>query len=333
MARVSIITALYNHEKYIAEAIESVIAQTYTDWELLVWDDGSTDRSCEIAEKYAARDSRIKVFRHPEGINRGQENTRNAALDRSGGELLCLLDSDDLYYPRKLELLVPCFQRNEVGLAYGSHDHLLSDLNRLVPSGISQQPQGKVFRALAQDCFLGANATMFRRSCVASGLRFDPSFRTMGEYPLWLKISRDWEFAFVPELVSTWRDHGSNLGTKLAVQAKQELVRFFERLSRDSAYEEFRGELTQILAKRHYDLAAVLYSNLDLTLARQAAWQALSMAEAEATIRAKSAALIALTLLGRIPNRYLAAAKQELWVRRHPLSSAVRQARQSSDKN
>lgn len=333
MARVSIITALYNHEKYIADAIESVVAQTYNDWELLIWDDGSTDKSREIAEKYAVKDPRVKVFTHSKNANLGQENTRNAALDRASGELICLLDSDDLYYSRKLELLVPCFNQSEVGLAYGRHDHLLSDVNRRVSSGVSQQPEGRVFLELAQDCFLGANATMFRRECIASGLRFDSSFRTMGEYPLWLKIARDWKFAFVPELVSTWRDHGSNLGTKLAVQAKQELVVFFERLSTDSDYEEFHSELQKVLAKRYYDLAAVLYSILDLNQARRASWQALSMRQATPLIRAKSVALIAVTILGQAPNRYIAAAKQELWQRRHPLASAVRKARKFSDKS
>ena len=83
MARVSIITALYNHEKYVGQAIESVLAQTYGDWEHIIWDDGSSDGSLKVAERYAARDARVKVFAHPGGANRGQENTRNAALEKA----------------------------------------------------------------------------------------------------------------------------------------------------------------------------------------------------------------------------------------------------------
>lgn len=319
MARVSVITALYNHEKYIAQAIESVMGQTYADWEHLIWDDGSTDRSVEIAQQYADKDSRVKVFRHTGGKNRGQENTRNAALAKASGELICLLDSDDLYYSRKLELLVPCFEKAQVGLAYGRFDHLIEKLGMRVPSGIANNPSGRVFGQLAFDNFIGAGATLFRRACVESGLKFDPTFKTTGEYPLWLKIARDWDFAHVPDVVATWRDHGENLGSKLALQAKAEQVRLFERLSFDPGYSEYAKDIQLALVKRHYDYASVLYANLELENAQTHALKVVGSRATPPVLRAKAALLAGVSKLPPQANRYLAKAKQEFWALRRKL--------------
>jgi glycosyltransferase involved in cell wall biosynthesis len=330
MPRVSIITALYNHEKYVAAAIESVRAQTYPDWELLVWDDGSRDRSLEIAREAASRDPRVRVFTHPGGANRGQEATRNAALEKATGQLIALLDSDDLYKPRKLELLVPRFERPGVGLAYGTAEHLLERTGERQPSGVRRHPEGRVLDDLIHENFLAANAVLFRRECLGKERRFDSSFRTIGEYPLWLAIARDWDFARVPEVVSTWRDHGENLGTRLALAGKQELVALFERLLGDHAWEEHAGPLRRALARRRYDYAAELYAQLELKGARKAGLAVARDPAAGSLLRVKGAVLAALSFLGRAPNARLARAKRALWELRNPEAAAARRARESS---
>jgi glycosyltransferase involved in cell wall biosynthesis len=329
MPRVSIIMALYNHERYVADAIESVRAQTYADWELLVWDDGSRDRSLAVAREVAARDARVRVFTHSGGANRGQEATRNAALEKAAGELISLLDSDDLYKPRKLEVLVPRFQRASVGLAYGAAEHLLERTGQRQPAGVKREPEGRVLRELIQENFLAANAVLFRRECLGKERRFDSSFRTIGEYPLWLSIARDWDFARVPEVVSTWRDHGENLGTRLAVAGKQELVALFERLSADPSYEEHAIELKRALARRRYDFAAELYGQLELKGARGAALAVARDPAAGSLFRFKAALLAAVSLLGRAPNARLARAKRAFWELRHREAAAARRARNS----
>lgn len=313
MPRVSIITALYNHEKYVAETIESVLAQTFGDFEHIIWDDGSSDDGLAIARKYAERDSRVRVFTHKGGANRGQENTRNAALEKASGELLCLLDSDDLYYPRKLELLVPCFENPRVGLAYGRFEHHVQATGKREPSGVALEPQGRVLRELLFENFIGATACVFRAKCVESGLKFDASFRTMGEYPLWIKIARDWEIAHVPEVVSAWRDHGENLGTKLKVQAKRELVDYFERLERDQEYEKYWPHVAQALALKRYDYASELYYEQELAAARGQAIDVVLDGAAPQGARLKASLLAGLSLLGPVPNRGLARIKRSFW--------------------
>lgn len=320
---VSIITALYNHEPFIAQAIESVLAQTYADWELIIWDDGSKDQSLDIARHYSRKyPDKIKVFIHEGGANQGQENTRNAAIKKASGKYLGLLDSDDFYLPRKLELLVGLLERNpQAGLAYGRADVYLHESSKQISSGIRIEPQGNVFGALVEDNFICAGATLFRSECIESGLQFDPNFRTIGEYPLWIKIARDWEFISTPEVVAVWREHGNNLGTQLALQAKRELVELAQRLAQDKSYSRHRDEILRALAKKRYDYANEFYSRQDLSSARFELVKTLATPNASAEIRAKASVLLAATLLGKAPNRMLSKVKRALWNYRHPFAA------------
>jgi len=105
---VSILTANYNYARFIGEAIESVQKQTYTYWEVIVCDDGSTDNSYDVAEGYARRDSRIKLIRKENG---GVATALNAAYELAQGEIVSLLDADDSYCPEKLSVIVGAFRR------------------------------------------------------------------------------------------------------------------------------------------------------------------------------------------------------------------------------
>jgi teichuronic acid biosynthesis glycosyltransferase TuaG len=100
---VSVITPLYNTEKYIAECIDSVLNQTLKDVEMLVVDDGSRDRSAEIVLEIARRDSRVHLLRHPGGVNLGVSRTRRLGIMEASGEYIAYLDADDAFEPRKLE--------------------------------------------------------------------------------------------------------------------------------------------------------------------------------------------------------------------------------------
>lgn len=102
--RVSVITIFLNEERFLAEAIGSVLAQTYGDWELLLCDDGSTDGSTDIARAYVkAHPDRIRYLQHPGGENRGMSATRNLGLAHARGEFVAFLDGDDVWLPQKLE--------------------------------------------------------------------------------------------------------------------------------------------------------------------------------------------------------------------------------------
>ena len=122
---VSVIMPLYNCEKFIAEAIESVVSQTYTNWELIVVDDKSTDNSSYIAEGYSRKDSRIKVIILD--INEGPTNARNRAIQEANGRYIAFLDSDDIWLPKKLEYQISFLSENNLVLTYSAYETMDED--------------------------------------------------------------------------------------------------------------------------------------------------------------------------------------------------------------
>ncbi|MGA8599750.1 MAG: glycosyltransferase family 2 protein [Bryobacteraceae bacterium] len=127
---VSVLVANYNYERFIGEALDSVLGQTYQNFEVVICDDGSTDSSLEIIESYEKRDGRI---RHIEQANGGHGAALNAAFSACGGEIVCLLDSDDLFLPGKLERVVSCFRdQRDAGIS----------LHRVLRVNEARRPQG-----------------------------------------------------------------------------------------------------------------------------------------------------------------------------------------------
>jgi glycosyltransferase involved in cell wall biosynthesis len=119
---VSVIVPVHNVDRFLGEAVESVLAQTYREWELLLVDDGSTDGSRQIAERYAAEHpERIRFLHHQGHENRGASATRNLGIAHARGEYLALLDADDTWLPEKLAQQVPLMDSHPgVGMIYGS---------------------------------------------------------------------------------------------------------------------------------------------------------------------------------------------------------------------
>jgi teichuronic acid biosynthesis glycosyltransferase TuaG len=122
---VSIITPCYNSAPFISQTIESVLAQTYQNWEMIIIDDCSTDTSYEIISGFARKDPRIKVY-HLEQ-NGGAAMCRNKAIEISHGEYLAFLDSDDLWLPEKLEKQLTFMQKNNADFSFTEYEHILEN--------------------------------------------------------------------------------------------------------------------------------------------------------------------------------------------------------------
>ena len=118
---VSIITPAYNAAAYIAETIESVFAQTYTNWEMLIVNDCSKDNTAEIVQSYAAKDKRIKLINLKQ--NSGSAIARNAAIQNAKGRYIAFLDSDDLWKKEKLQKQIQFMQQNGYAFTYTSYEH------------------------------------------------------------------------------------------------------------------------------------------------------------------------------------------------------------------
>lgn len=117
--------AAYNREKYISESIDSICSQTYGDWELIISDDGSIDKTCNIVNEYIKKDNRIKLLRSPQ--NKGAAAARNAALNIAQGRYIAYLDSDDLWVNDKLEKQLKFMNEHKCGMCYTSYEIINSD--------------------------------------------------------------------------------------------------------------------------------------------------------------------------------------------------------------
>lgn len=218
---VSIVTPTYNHEKYIAQCIESVLAQTYDNWEQIIIDDGSSDRTSEIIKKY--KDSRIHYIRQ-ENLGIWQlAKTYNKALDLSRGDFIAILEGDDCWPEDKLEKQLPYFNNNKVVLSWGRG--ILIDANSKIIGEISPQnfdryqeiyqntPPGMALRKLLLTNFLNPTVTVIvrRKALIEIGGFKQPSGVPYVDFPTWLEICLKGEFCFVNETLGYWRRHSSQI--------------------------------------------------------------------------------------------------------------------------
>lgn len=185
--RVSVVICFLNGAEFLPAAIDSVLAQTMTDFELFLVDDGSTDASSEIARGYAAADRRLHYLEHDGHVNRGLSTSRNVGIRASQGDFVALLDADDVWAPGKLEEQLAVFaQHPELGMVCGAVRYWRSwsgGKDRIVPSGPHQDVPVPPPEALLLTYPLGVAAApcpsdlLLRRSLVLELGGFEEHFR------------------------------------------------------------------------------------------------------------------------------------------------------------
>jgi glycosyltransferase involved in cell wall biosynthesis len=212
--RVSAIVPTYNAERWLGEALDSALAQTFRDLEIVVVNDGSTDRSAAIAAAYAARHpGRVRVIHQP---NRGLCHARNTALAAARGTYFALLDADDVWLPHHLERSVSLLEaRPDVALVH-------ADIERIDTAGASLGRNVRYWPTLTLDAFnalflrrehVCCPTAVFRRAAIERVGDFDAQFNRLGceDRDLWLRISGVAPIAFLPELHARYRLHGGNM--------------------------------------------------------------------------------------------------------------------------
>jgi glycosyltransferase involved in cell wall biosynthesis len=179
---ISIITPNYNCERFIAQTIESVLAQTYKNWEMLIVDDCSTDGSYERALEYATKDSRIKVYRIER--NSGAAVCRNKAIELSQGNYLAFLDSDDLWLPEKLEKQLQFMIANECDFSFTEYEHI-NEKGELL--GVKARVIKKLtYRKMLSHCYPGCLTVMYRQDLANKIYAND--IKRNNDYALFLRV-------------------------------------------------------------------------------------------------------------------------------------------------
>lgn len=179
---VSVITPCYNSAAYLSDCIESVMSQTFDDWEMLIVDDCSTDDSARIIKEYMLRDSRIKYFR-TEKPSRGPSIPRNIGIKQSRGKYIAFLDSDDVWLPNKLEIQLPLFNNECTAIAFSNYEKINEKGERhnryvIVPAEVT-------YKQLLKGNVIGCLTSIFDTEKVGK-----PLFKNIGQedYVLWLAI-------------------------------------------------------------------------------------------------------------------------------------------------
>ncbi len=160
MPEVSIIMPNYNCAGFIGEAIESVLAQTYQDRELIICEDCSTDRSPEIIAGYAAKEPRIRVYRNEK--NRGLAASRNRAIALAQGEYIALLDSDDIWYPQKLDVQLRYMREQNIDICYAAYDIMTEEGKKIAT--IFPPPPPIRYKELLKGMRINVPTTIVKRS-------------------------------------------------------------------------------------------------------------------------------------------------------------------------
>lgn len=180
---VSIICPSYNSSLYISKTIESVISQSYSNWELLIVDDGSTDMSYDVIMKYAQIDKRIICFKFNE--NRGVAHARNFALEKANGRYIAFIDSDDLWLNFKLDLQISFIQEHGIPFTYSSY-FVINDSSDVIAKFIPN-PKLNYFNLL-KTCSIGTLTVVY--DSFKLGKHAMLPFSKGQDYCLWLKIHK-----------------------------------------------------------------------------------------------------------------------------------------------
>lgn len=208
--RVSVVMAAYDYGHYIAQAIQSVVDQTFVDWELIIVDDGSTDDTRDVVTPFLT-DERIHYHYQ---VNRGQPGAENTGINLSRGQFLAFLDADDVWLPTKLAKQLGIFESSpQTGVVYSGRITIDPNGRELAP-----KPQahfrGRVLHQLFRDNFVCFSSSVVRREVFKDVGLFNEEYRHANDYDLWLRAAMHWGFDVVDEPLVRYRTGHANLTSR-----------------------------------------------------------------------------------------------------------------------
>lgn len=205
MPTISVITPAYNAANTIQETVASVLRQTFTDFELIVIDDGSTDETLSIVQRLD--DPRVRVFSFS---NSGPQKSRNRGIERASGHYLTFLDADDLWARDKLACQLEALQQTpQAAVAYSWTD-VIDETSQVIQSGRRATANGDVFEALLEENFLGSGSNpLIRAEALTTVDGFDEAIVAGQDWDMWLTLAARYAFVGVPKVQIFYRKASS----------------------------------------------------------------------------------------------------------------------------
>jgi len=206
---VSIIVPVYNGIKYISNTLDTLLAQSFKSFEVLLINDGSTDTSLAFIQQLAEKDNRIRVL---DKVNGGIANARNYGINLAQGEFIAFCDQDDFWEPNKLQKQIPLFSNDSVGLVYSL---ITKEVTYPFRSKIvieAQNGRGSVFNSLIRENLVPTCSVIVRKGIIVKVGGFNEKRDLMGvdDWDVWLRVSLVADFDFVPGALATHIYHGEN---------------------------------------------------------------------------------------------------------------------------
>lgn len=231
MPKISILMASHNGEKFIRQSLDSIINQTFSDFELIVINDASSDKTAEILKEYAEKDSRICLYSNEK--NEGLTVSLNIAFKHisDDSQLICRMDDDDICMPNRLELQTKYFLMHKETDVVGSNAFVIDDENRIIGERKVPAENDKIKAALPRYNPMIHSSVMVKRDVLEKAGGYNGKFRTSQDYELWFRLAADGaKFANIPENLLKYRE------TRSAQRRKSMKYRFNDFKIRRQGY-------------------------------------------------------------------------------------------------
>lgn len=225
--KISVIIPCYNGERFIGNAIKSVLTQTYKNWELVIVDDRSTDSSCEIVEHYLNND-KVRLVKNT--YNKGIAKTMNKGIEVSTGDFIAFLDQDDIWHPRKLELQLQRFENADNNLGLVGCGMIFIKNNKC--RGIFRLNDEKLDQIdILTKIFLtntnSASIMMLKRDCLKKVGLFDENLIAWGDFEMAFRVAKFYKVGYVNSLLVKKRVHSESANVKLRKEIRNEAKKIF----------------------------------------------------------------------------------------------------------
>jgi glycosyltransferase involved in cell wall biosynthesis/GT2 family glycosyltransferase len=247
---ITIVIPAYNHESYVRDAIESILHQTFDDWELIIIDDGSTDSTVTVVDEYFGI-SKVQVH-HQE--NQGLSATLNRGLALARGKYFGFLPSDDLFYPEKLDIQVGWLEARPDVAALATHQTLMDANGRPLENlhvkewfNVIPKNRTSFILDLFERNFVSAPSVLLRTGVLRDLGGFDLQCIYMQDYDLWLRILKSYEMAILPKALVHYRWHGRNLTYEATLATEAERARVLKKAAEAFEPEELFPALREDL--------------------------------------------------------------------------------------
>ncbi len=199
MPKVSVIMAVYNGEKYLREAIESILSQTFKDFEFIIVDDGSTDRTPDILKEYEKKDDRVKIITNSKNI--GLTKSLNKAIKIAKGEYIARQDADDISLPERLEKQVEFMDKNrDIGLV-GAFYYEIGENGSIVSKKILPTKDTYLKKILIKYNPFFHSSIIIRRKVFSKVGLYDEKFKKAQDYELWFRVARFYKLTNIPKFL------------------------------------------------------------------------------------------------------------------------------------